>query len=117
MASVELQAGIRKLKINLDKLDREVELRIAGVVDYQATQSEFFMKTNAPWTDRTGNARAGLFTATKKEGKKFFILLSHTAPYGIWLEVRWSGRYAIVVPALEDVVKQLPLKLKKVLTG
>lgn len=115
MASIELQAGIRRMKINLDNLDRTVELRIAGAIEYQATVSEFFMKTRAPWTDRTGNARAGLFTATKKQGKRFSILLSHTAPYGIWLEVRWSGRYAVIVPALEEVVKELPARLRKVL--
>lgn len=116
MASgIDLDVGIRQVKLNLDKMNKRVELHLAGAVDFQATRSEFFMKNSAPWTDRTGNARSGLFTATKKEGKKYFILLSHTASYGIWLEVRFSGRYAIIVPALEDVVQELPKLIRKVL--
>jgi len=28
------------------------------------------------------------------------IWIFHTVPYGIWLEVRWEGRYAIISPTL-----------------
>lgn len=27
---------------------------------------------------------------------KHRIILSHSVPYGIWLEVRWSGKYGII---------------------
>lgn len=113
MAKSGMRLDTAKLQVNLDKLDRNVELGIAAAVDLQATRTEFFMKTNARWTDQTGYARGGLFTATKKTGKSFFMLLSHTASYGIWLEVRFSGRYEIIGPALLYTAGALPAVLKK----
>jgi hypothetical protein len=58
-------------------------------------------RTGASWTDRTGNARQGL-TATPDIGVGYYAVdLFHQVPYGIWLEVRWSGRYAIIVPTVK----------------
>jgi hypothetical protein len=103
------------LEVSLTRLDRKVELGIAACVDITATRGEFFMKTRAPWTDRTGNARSGLFTATKKEGNSFSILFSHTASYGIWLEVKDSGKYEIIIPAISNASRELPKLLQKTL--
>lgn len=111
-----LTLDTKKIEVNLDKLDRRMALNIAGIMDYQATKTEFFMKTNAKWTDRTGNARTGLHTVTKREGSRFFMLLSHTAPYGIWLEVRFSGRFEIIRPGLRYTVQELPRLLRKVMS-
>jgi len=33
----------------------------------------------------------------------------HTMPYGLWLEVRWSGRYAIIGPTMLHIAPQLAL--------
>lgn len=54
----------------------------------------------APWTDRTGNARQGLSTAVDSGGTVIRLVLFHTATYGIWLEVRWGGKYATIMPTL-----------------
>lgn len=113
MPSVRIDT--QRIQVNLDRLDRRVVLGIAGAMDYQAAKTEFFMKTNARWTDRTGNARSGLYTATKKEGNRFSMLLSHTAHYGIWLEVRFSGRYEIIRPGIRYTVKELPRLLSRIL--
>lgn len=67
-----------------------------------ATRFTEYAQTNAPWEDRTGDAREGLNTDV--EGGGFgtrSLVLYHTVDYGIWLEVRWSGQYAIIVPTLE----------------
>jgi hypothetical protein len=66
-----------------------------------APDVESYMKTEAPWTDQTGNARSGLFARAFKEGSTVGIDLSHSVAYGIWLEVRFSGRYAIIEPTIE----------------
>jgi hypothetical protein len=102
-----------RIQVNIAKLDRDMELGVAAAVDFQATQTEFFMRSNAPWTDRTGNARSGLHTATSKQGHRFSILLAHTASYGIWLEVRFSGRYAIIEPSIRYTVAALPKVLRR----
>jgi hypothetical protein len=33
--------------------------------------------------------------------KEYRILLSHSVNYGIWLEIRWQGKYAIIIPTLQ----------------
>ena len=64
--------------------------------------AETYMRENARWVDRTGNARAGL--KAKHEATPMVshqLILYHTMPYGIWLEVRFSGRYAIIGPSIQ----------------
>jgi len=86
---------------NLVVLDERTDLGIAGVVEYWDSRIEEHMKIAAPWTDRTGNARSGLFAKAGHEpGQRHWIELGHRVPYGIWLEIRWAGRYAIVFPTL-----------------
>jgi hypothetical protein len=66
-----------------------------------APEVESYMKTNAPWTDRTGNARNGLAARAYESGDEVGIVLYHQVSYGIWLEVRWSGKYAIINPTID----------------
>lgn len=55
------------------------------------------MRQNAPWNDQTGNARNGLHTTTFHEvGGTHGIVCAHSMPYGIWLEVKFSGRDGII---------------------
>lgn len=54
------------------------------------------MRANAPWKDHTANARNGLTARPQSQPGKHVIILSHSMPYGIWLEVRWSGKYGII---------------------
>jgi hypothetical protein len=76
----------------------------AGLAVYTkgfATEVEQYAKDNAPWEDRSGEARNGLRALGEQRLTKYTITLFHTAEYGIWLEVRWDGRYAIIVPTIE----------------
>lgn len=85
------------LKRLLPKVDAAVEL----VFEMTAADAETYMRTNARWTDNTGNARAGLFATPGGEPMVIRdIVFHHTMDYGYWLEVRWSGRYAIIGPTM-----------------
>lgn len=79
-------------------LDKAIGERLEDL----ASEVEDYMKANAPWGDRSGAARAGL-TADYVDGGIFqhAIVLYHTVDYGIWLEIRWNGQYAIIVPTME----------------
>lgn len=66
-----------------------------------APQVANYAKINAPWTDQTGNARNGLTAQPYDEGTTVGIILYHQVSYGIWLEVRWAGRYAIINPTID----------------
>jgi hypothetical protein len=66
-----------------------------------------YMKANAPWSDRTGEARAGLDYSIDEAGADTTIYLFHSVSYGKWLEIRWNGRYAIILPTIEALGHEL----------
>ena len=68
-------------------MEKKLQRAAFAVVNYYDGRVEAHMKHNAPWTDRTTNARNGLFAKAFKEGgKHFFIVLGHRVDYGIFLE-------------------------------
>lgn len=75
---------------------------LVAAVQYHRPRAERMMKTGAPWTDRTGNARSSLFTKAEIEPMRSYgFVLGHGVSYGIWLEVRFSGRFATVIPTIQ----------------
>ena len=76
-------------------------------------------KQNAPWTDRTGNARSGLFgTAERDVAQRIVtIYLSHgaTLDYGQYLELSNGGRYAVIMRTIEGHLPALNAMLRDVL--
>lgn len=60
-----------------------------------------YAQSNAPWNDRTGEARMGLVTDVVNEGDEVTLYLAHTAEHGQWLETIQNGRFAIIMPTLE----------------
>lgn len=68
-----------------------------------AEDVEAYAKENAPWQDQTGEARDGLTAEAISSFVVPSIVLYHTVDYGIWLEVKNSGEYAIIIPTLEQM--------------
>lgn len=68
-----------------------------------AREVQDYAQQNAPWDDRTGDARRGLTATGEQRLVKYTITLFHTVDYGIWLEVRWDGMYAIILPTIEHM--------------
>jgi hypothetical protein len=66
-----------------------------------------YAQRNAPWNDRTNDAREGLQSAVTLYNDSLEIDLYHTVEYGIWLEVRWGGKYAIIIPTIETMGPKL----------
>lgn len=65
------------------------------------TEMEESARRNAPWVDRTGDARRGITADTFHYDNVVGINLFHTVEYGKWLELIQNGRYAIIMPTLE----------------
>lgn len=105
--------NLSELDYNLKNFDDRARRAINASMKYQAGLSETWMRSNASWTDRTTNARNGLFaTVVDDIGKDVWLLvLSHSVSYGIWLEVANSGQYAIVRPAFLRANRQLMARL------
>lgn len=66
-----------------------------------------YAQANAPWADRTGDARDGLDVDVDENGNEITITLYHTVDYGLWLEVIQTGRFAIIMPTLEHFATPL----------
>lgn len=92
----------------------KVAVATEEVMNEMAGAIQEYMKQNAPWDDDTGQARDGLGAESNREGLTFVITLFHTVDYGIWLEVRWSGLYAIILPTIETMGPQLMGRLQGV---
>lgn len=60
-----------------------------------------YARTNAPWSDRTGDARAGLDIDVFSDGTDVVMELYHTVDYGLYLETIESGEWAIIMPTIE----------------
>lgn len=88
------------LVTNIDNMPDQHRKAIVAAANYVAPQIESFMKETAPWTDRTGNARSGLRTKVQVSGDKVAIICYHSVPYGPYLELRWGGKYGVILHAL-----------------
>jgi len=87
-----------------DQTREFIERKKAGLyalLDDWAGQLENYAKTHAPWTDRTGHARQGLHGRVDVRDDQLVLYLSHGVEYGIRLELKNSGKYAIVRPTVE----------------
>jgi hypothetical protein len=86
---------------------------LAAILAPIASAIQAAMRAGAKWVDRTGRARSGLVARIKRAGSSVSIVAGHTAPYGIWLEVRWGGRLAIVMPTLQSFYGQINDAMKR----
>lgn len=95
----KLRIELGEIKKNIALFDPRANDAIEKVFLFQQGRSEAYMKTNAPWTDQTSNARNGLFASASRNGNEHTLVLSHSVSYGIFLETMQAGRYGIIVPA------------------
>jgi hypothetical protein len=103
------------MKGRLTQFDRKVNSGIAAAFSYQESRSETRMRTGARWTDRTTNARSSLFAKATSTGTHHELLVSHGVSYGIYLETRFSGRYAIVQPEILLAAQDINRLISKII--
>lgn len=106
-----------KLRKNVRELPKKIDNRITVLVEYHSARGQAYMKTNAPWTDRTGAARTGLHTAGGKTGDGWEIIFAHAVHYGIWLEVKYSGRDQIIMPSVRHTGHELMADLRHLMAS
>lgn len=88
-----------------------IEAALYQVVLRRAPEIEAWMKTNARWTDRTGNARQTLRgEAAQVVGQAVSVILSHGMDYGWYLEgvnpktqspMQNAGQWDVIGPAID----------------
>ena len=109
----EMMSGGEQVQANLTRWSTR---KLAGLYslcdDIGKSIFEAEAKTNAPWTDRTGNARQGLSGGAEIDGDSIVIYVAHSMEYGIYLELSNAGKYAILKPTIERNLE----RIRKVLT-
>lgn len=107
--------GADEMNRKIDALPDQYTQALVRIATYWAAVMETYAKQNASWTDRTGIARQSLHTIVEQLGKDTVNLyLSHGVDYGIFLEVRWAGRYAIIWPTIEAHLPKINTMLQEV---
>ena len=85
-----------KLAGSVDK----AQFYLSRTTEFYSLRAETSAKNKAPWTDRSTNARSGLATTytgqLSDKGGTFEIDLFHRVPYGIWLEIKYNGKFSII---------------------
>lgn len=99
MARIEFTSD--SLTPGLKKLAPALNRNVYQVLRFHQPRIVAHAKTTAPWEDQTSNARNGLNAQVDVIGKHTYALtLYGSVPYQIWLEVRWAGKYAVIMPTI-----------------
>jgi len=78
------------------QLDEAIEKLLPQITDW--------MKANAPWEDRTGDARASLEAVISNRAKVFLVLWFTYGPdidYAVYLENMQAGRFSILSKTMD----------------
>lgn len=97
----------RALYNKLRTFNARADRFITAAIGYHARGAVTYARQNAPWSDQTGNARNSLFATAERDAPVYRIIIGHGVPYGVWLEVRWSGRYQIIRPTVDHEAVEL----------
>lgn len=100
---------------NIKKGPERVSRAAWATAQSMAPEVESYMKLNAPWTDQTTNARNGLAARAYQEPNETGIVLFHQVSYGIFLETRWNGKYAIIDPTIEEMGPKVMARYERLL--
>lgn len=111
--SIEI-TGVENMSLALKNHDQKVKRAIAAEFLRAEPEATAWAKQNAKWTDRSGNARAGLHAKARSidNGKSFDLVVAGTVFYQIFLETRFSGKYAILMPTVNHIGKLLLTRIE-----
>lgn len=91
------------LKKNLDNMSVKLGAVLLMYAATKASELQYKMKANRPWTDRTNMAKTLLSASVSQPNKNTIrITLAHGVEYGIWLELAHGKNYAIIAPTIRE---------------
>jgi hypothetical protein len=74
---------------------------VEKLADFFAIKFASYARANARWQDQTAAARQGLRAFVERTAQYVAIYLTHSVDYGKWLELRFGGRFAIIMETLQ----------------
>jgi hypothetical protein len=114
--NVSVTVDDRIVAQNLGEMSERLktQLQVLGQATGQKIQE--YAQANAPWTDRTGDARQRLKYNSEINDNGLTISIFHQMEYGIYLELCNNEKYAILknsrdamLPEFLDAVKHIRL--------
>jgi hypothetical protein len=100
-AGIDWQVSPADMAGRVERYKKALIAAVFRLAGEWATRIADDARSAAPWTDRTGAARAGLFGRAFRTAMGAVLICGHGVPYGIYLERRWGGKYAAIMPALQ----------------
>lgn len=91
-----MRFDVSQIESSLERMSTRADAAVKVFAEQGATTLQSHAKTNAPWTDRTGNARTRLNAYVSAMANGYRITLAHGVEYGIWLELAHEKKYAII---------------------
>lgn len=105
---IEITFDVGQLTRGITQYETRFKSALRLLCDVSARKMEEWAKQNAPWTDRTGNARQGLKgQAYWGDRETMVIVVSHSVDYGLWLELAMNRNYAVLEDAIEEKRSEL----------
>lgn len=84
-----------------DDYAKRIRLAIIRLARSFVPRIEAWLKSNAPWKDRTGNLRQSLFADVEAALTTVVIFFDYGLDYGKYVETVSQGSFAVIGPALD----------------
>lgn len=108
----------RTVAARIDGLARHIDEQTLRIAEGIAEDVWLYMTENHPWVNRTGDAEAALTAEAVRLAEHIVsIYAAHGVDYGIWLEIRWGGKWGIIPEALQYAYPRIMRELQGVFAG
>jgi hypothetical protein len=100
------------IRRGLERYEKAVNDAIKGELKSTAEEMQGYARENAPWQDRTGNARRGLTGSWGLNKYVYYVKLAHSVDYGVYLELSNEKRFEIIAPTMQKFGAGLYSRIK-----
>ena len=114
-ASALLQIGT--VTANIGAFKERKRAALVALCHRYSQDGAAYAKPNAPWQDKTGNARSLLHGKVVQYNTSIRARISHGVYYGIFLEKKHSGRYAVLPKVLRRFETEFLEDVQRVAKG
>lgn len=116
---VWVRAPSQSLIPALEAYQRKMVTAVKALADFFAQKMQDEARRDAPWQDRTGNARSGLFAIAEQAANDLvtiYLSHGHSVYYGKFLELSHGAKYAVIMPTIERNLPEIEYQLKRLLS-
>lgn len=99
--------GFQQVLGALGVFERQSATAMRAAANDWARSTVEWEKSNKPWTDRTGAARAGLKQNVGQEGQYLVVTIYGDHAHNYWLELAHAGAWGIIYRAVRERSPQL----------